>query len=244
MLLHETIAASIRDDIAQGRVAIGESLPTEREYAERFGASLGTVRQALRALVVEGTLTGGRGAPKTVVRGPNSPMAFAEFLSFAQWAYAQGRTPGGHRVEQMWLPATEQDAAYLRCARRDPVLLVVRTRTIDDEIVMLERARYPEWLGRIVEGLAADLPSVTNALLEHDVHFSHSDHMFTAVGASSEDARLLGVPRGKPLLSHRRASTDRGGRPLEHSEDRYITGTLAIAVSSSEQANPLRWADA
>ncbi|WP_185714898.1 GntR family transcriptional regulator [Gulosibacter macacae] len=243
MLLHESIAERIRDEIDAERIEIGASMPTERELAEIHGASVGTVRLALRNLVLEGTLAGGRGAPKTVVRRPNAPSAFSEVLSFAQWAYAQGREPGGSVVDQVWVTANSSDVRNLRCATRDRVLLVVRTRTLDGEIVMLERARYPDWLGRIVEQMDPSLPSVTNALGEQGVHFTRADHSFAAVAASSEDSRLLCVPRGKPLLSHHRVSADRHGLPLENSEDRYLSGMLAIAVSSSEQSNPLRWVD-
>lgn len=241
MLLHDTIAEGLRTSISEGEYAIGTSMPTERELAIRYGASVGTVRLALRALVQEGTLAGGRGAAKTVVRRPSEPASFVEFLSFAQWAYAQGREPGGAVVEQVWVPATSNDERNLRITRGERVLKVVRTRTLDGEIVMLERARYPHWLGTIVEAIDPSVPSVTNVLLDHDVQFVRADHSFTAVPASSTDARLLQVPRGKPLLAHRRVSADRNGRPLENSEDRYLTGTLAIAVSSSEQFNPLRW---
>lgn len=43
-------AASIRDDIRQGNYAVGERLPNERDLAERFGISRGTLRQALKIL--------------------------------------------------------------------------------------------------------------------------------------------------------------------------------------------------
>lgn len=242
-MLHEEIAARLRTDIREGEHPVGATLPTERELAARFDASPGTVRLALRALQLEGTLAGGRGAPKTVVRVPAPPVSFAEFHSFAQWAYGQGREPGGRVVAQTWRSPTDDDVDALGVDTTEPVLHVVRTRTLDGEVALLERSTYPRWLGELVVALPADCPSVTNALAEHGIRFTRADHTFTAVAATSEDAKLLGIPRGKPLLSHRRVSADRNGRPLEASDDRYLSGTLAISVASSEHANPLRWVD-
>ena len=46
----DIIAARLREAIFAGRYALGERLPAERELAEHFGASRGTVREALKRL--------------------------------------------------------------------------------------------------------------------------------------------------------------------------------------------------
>ncbi|MGO4841451.1 FadR/GntR family transcriptional regulator, partial [Rhizobiaceae sp. 2RAB30] len=49
----DVLAAHLRDEIVEGRLANGEMLPTERELAESSGLSRSSVREALRLLEVE-----------------------------------------------------------------------------------------------------------------------------------------------------------------------------------------------
>ena len=49
--------------------------------------------------------------------------------------------------------------------------------------------------------------------------------------ATATDARLLGVPRGWPLLVERRIVLDQHGKPLEATESRYAAGRYALDVA-------------
>ncbi|MDN5910950.1 MAG: GntR family transcriptional regulator, partial [Brevibacterium sp.] len=97
---YEQIAEQIRDSIRSGARQTGQSLESEAALAAEYAVAPGTVREALRLLVSEGTLGGRRGARKTVLRTPRPAAVAEEFRSFAQWASAHGRTPGGHVIEQ------------------------------------------------------------------------------------------------------------------------------------------------
>ncbi|MBP2435422.1 GntR family transcriptional regulator [Microbacterium amylolyticum] len=236
-----TIADALREEILSGAYAVGDSLPPERVLAERFGASLGTVRVALKELVAEGIVDGSRGRPKTVVRVPRQRSSFDEFHSFAQWARGKGREPGGRVVESVWQIADETDERLLQAPRGTRVLNVVRVRMLDGDVVMLERTRYAEWVGELVQAIPAEASSVTMVLAEHGVRFTHAEHRFGAEGAKARDAQLLGVARGSALLTHRRVSRDPNGRILEWSIDRYIAGKIVVSVGNSWNQNPLTW---
>ena len=58
----EEIAAQIRRELAQGRLKIGNRLPSERALSEQFGVSRNTVREALRSLEHAGLLRLQKGA--------------------------------------------------------------------------------------------------------------------------------------------------------------------------------------
>lgn len=53
---HDVLANHLRDSILRGDIAEGEALPSERELVDQTGLSRGAVREALRALSVEGLL--------------------------------------------------------------------------------------------------------------------------------------------------------------------------------------------
>lgn len=46
----EEIAAQIRTELAEGRLRVGNRLPSERALSEQFGVSRNTLREALRPL--------------------------------------------------------------------------------------------------------------------------------------------------------------------------------------------------
>lgn len=237
-----SIAQELREQIIDGSYPVGSSLPSERALSDRFGVSVGTVRVALKELMNEGAVDGGRGRPKTVVRVPRRPASFGDFHSFAQWAMQQQMTPGGRIVRVKWRIAGDLDRRLLHVNPGARILEVMRLRTLDGELVMLERTHYPEWLGEIVESFPEDTPSVTAVLAtEHRVSFSHAEHVFGAEGARKREAALLEVAPGAPLLVHRRVSRDATGTPLEWSTDRYISGKVMLVAGSSWHFTPLQW---
>lgn len=239
---YEQIAQELREEIRSQKLRVGEPIPSEKALADRFDVAPGTMRQALNVLVDEGILSSKRGARKVVMRMPARFPEISKFRSFAQWAYSRGRTPGGHVISQEWAEQTEQDTELLRVPPGEQVLTVLRVRTIDGSPIMLERTRYPAWVGTKVEPMDPTCPSVTNELASrHNVHFFAADNVFSAAKAGEVDARWLPLDAGDPVLVHRRLSRDAKGTPLEMSEDRYIADALSLAVPTSGKNNTLSW---
>ncbi|HEX9069925.1 MAG TPA: FadR/GntR family transcriptional regulator [Ktedonobacterales bacterium] len=76
--IFEQIAGQIEQQILSGELRVGNRLPTERELAERFGASRTAVREAMKTLAQKGLvdLRPGRG---TIVID-NTSQAFSESI--------------------------------------------------------------------------------------------------------------------------------------------------------------------
>jgi len=237
--LHEEIADALRAAIDREEYAVGALLPPESELAERFGASRGTIRQAVAALTAEGRI-GSRQGARRVVLGSRRSQSFAELRSFAQWARAMGRVAEGLVLEQRRGTARPEDCARLQVPEGAPVLRVLRLRSLDGEPVLLERNTYPEWMFEAVEALRPDTESVVQSLYESvGVVFAYGEHEIDAIAAPARDAVHLGVRRGAPLLRIRRTTTTHAGRPIEWADDRYRAGAVTFAVHNSIGANPL-----
>src|SRR5699024_3457963 len=135
-----------------------------------------------------------------------------------------------------------ENAAALRVDHRDRVLQVLRVRLLDGAKVMVERTSYPESLGEIVERIPADTASDSRHLADaHDMACAGADPLRAATVGNQPDASLLGVSGGRALLRHLRRSRDRGGRPLESSEDRYLANVISVAMSNGRNVNPISW---
>ncbi|MEU4548482.1 GntR family transcriptional regulator [Nonomuraea dietziae] len=233
---YELIAAELRDEILAGVHPVGSQLPSEAELAARYSAARGTVRQAVAVLAAEG-LVGSRQGARRIVLGGERSQSFAELHSFAQWARSKGHRVGGEVLGQRRRRAGPAELARLGSPE---VLEVLRLRTLEGEPVLLERTVYASWIAGAVEALPSDCVSVTQGLYESvGLVFAYGEHLIDAVAAGSEDARLLGVRRGSPLLRQRRVTTTQEGRPVEWSDDRYRAGSVAFSIRNSIGANPL-----
>jgi GntR family transcriptional regulator len=81
---------------------------------------------------------------------------------------------------------------------------------------------------------------VVQALYEDiGIIFAYGEHTIDAVAAGTQDAELLGIRRGGPLLRIRRTTTTHAGRPIEWSDDRYRPGAVSFVVANSIGSNPL-----
>ncbi|MEZ0077477.1 GntR family transcriptional regulator [Planotetraspora sp. GP83] len=239
MARYEQIAGDLRDAIICGDYPIGAQLPSEAELAARFSAARGTVRQAVAVLVAEG-LVGSRQGARRIVLGSERSQSFAELHSFAQWARSMGYRASGIVLASQRRPATSSEAVRLAVAPGDEVLSVLRLRRLDGEPVLIERTVYAGWIAPAVEKLDPSCESVTQELYESvGLVFAYGEHLIDAVAAGAEEARLLGVRRGSPLLRQRRTTTTQEGRPVECSDDRYRAGSVTFSIRNSTSANSL-----
>src|SRR5262249_53678476 len=225
--LHRRIADELRRQILDEHLVPGYQLPSEYDLARTFGASRGTVRQALNQLRAEGAIAARRGARWVVLAAP-LVQSFSELLSFSAWARAEGHQPGGTVIELARRPAGQSEAERLKIAIGEPLYQLVRVRSLSGTPVMVERTSFVEDVGRLLIDLDLETSSIYEELGDRGIVFARARHTIDAVPASAEDARLLAVPRRTPLLRQRRASTSQTGQPLELSDDRYRGDAVAF----------------
>jgi GntR family transcriptional regulator len=229
---HRAIAESLRRAIRAGTYERGTQLPSERELMAEFDVSRGTVRHALATLRAEGVVAVRKGARAIVLDEPRA-QSFSELLSFSAWARSIGETPGGRVVELTRRYADALDARRLDVPEGDAVFSLVRVRTLSGVPAMIERTTFLESIGRRVAAVDLESDSIYARLAEQGVVFAQARHYVSAIAADDEDAALLEIDAGKPLLRQVRRTISPDGQPLEWSDDRYIGDAVSFVLENT-----------
>jgi GntR family transcriptional regulator len=233
------IADALRQSIRRGEYDIGARLPSESDLAARWSVSRGTVRQAAALLASEGLIGSQQGARRVVLRQERR-QSFEQLNSFAQWAQAMGSEASSLILSRTTRAATVDEASRLGIEQGSEVLYVLRLRRLDGDPVLVERTAYTDWVAPAVRALPDDCVSIMNSIAESaGIIARYGEHLIDAVAAGSEDARLLEVRRGSPLLRQRYLTYTAAGRPIEWTDDRYRAGSVAFSVSNSTSVAPL-----
>lgn len=237
-IAYRRLADEFRAAVSDGRYPPGSQLPSERELMEQHHVSRGTVRQTFSQLQHEGIISSRRGSRRTVINTPRV-QNFGHLMSFSLWGRSIGEQPSGRLVRLARREATEEESRQLDLPAGAPVFHLLRLRFLSGVPTMIERAAYPERLGRIIAAMDTERDSITYRLAEEGFVFAQANHLIDAVAASAEDARLLEIRPRSPLLRTRRRSTDGDGVPLEWSDDRYRADTVAFEVANSVNSSGL-----
>lgn len=99
---------------------------------------------------------------------------------------------------------------------------------LDGEPTMVERTAYADWGAAAVEAPAVDGRSVMDSLAERSgIVAEYVEHLIDAMAAGGEDARLLGIRPGSPLL--RQDTSPRPGPAARSSGPTTATGRGALS---------------
>jgi GntR family transcriptional regulator len=219
-----TIEQSLRARIAG--LEPHAALPSDAQLCEEFGVSRMTARGAVQRLVHEGLVyrVPGRG---TFVAPARANRTASHILSFSDEMRRRGRRPSSRLVERTIRQATAEEARRLSTG---DVLVLRRVREADGEPVALETAVFPaERVGPLLDGDVEHV-SVFATLAAAGLVPTAGRAAIGAEAATAEDARLLGVKRGTPLLVERRLINDQTGAPLESTESRYVAARYGLDV--------------
>lgn len=229
--MYTQIADDLRARITAGELRPGDDVPTEAELAERWRTSRGPIRNALAALRGEGLIETSRGRPARVV-ARKANQAVDVSVPFTRWARELGVVPGA-QTQELSLRRAGALGAALDVDANDTIVSVVRLRLLDGRPTMLERLNYTEVVGRRLFDVDLDQVSITEYLGSVGHPIVTLQHVIDAVAADDQDAALLRVPRGTPILRLTRTSRDADGRVFESSEDRYLSEVVRFTVAAS-----------
>ena len=214
--LYRRVADGLRLAIGQKVVLPGSAIPGERELAHRLGVSRITVRKAIKELVDEELLVQRHGTRTSVANRLEKPIAV--FSSFSEDMLARGFKPGGIWLARDVAAATPSEALALGLSPGARVLRLKRLRTADGTPMAIESSVVP----------AAFLPdpaligaSLYDALeTAGHVPVRALQRLRSAI-ASEEEAGLLDVEVGAPLLDVERRCFLQSGATVEYCRSRY-----------------------
>lgn len=217
--LYRKVRATVLERIESGALQPGDRLPTEQVLADELGIHRLTLRRALEELAREGVLHARQGIGTFVSARPaplsvTLPLTRAEFASSLRAELERG----GRTYRELLLsshlaedPAVRKDLALAkgRLRRLESVLEVdgerwiCSTAWLADDAVPDVADRWRESDG--IYGLLLD---------KHGDGLRYVWRSFSAVPATGEDAVVLGVRPGTPLILREGLTADTDGSPL------------------------------
>jgi len=211
--IYYQIQEYFRQAIEEGRLKPGDPLPSDNELAASLGVGKMTVRQALSNLVHEGLIYRYRGKG-TFVAFPKFQHPLQKLTSFSEDISSRGMRPGAKMLFFGYVPADKQVASSLRIPPGKPVLCIRRLRLADDKPVGIHHSHL--LLSNPFTQEQLEQSGSLYALLEkRGIILAEAEESLEAVAARKEEAELLDLPRGSPLLLVLRVVFTPSGEPLE-----------------------------
>ena len=214
--LYEQVRSKLIEGISAGRWRPGEAIPSEGSLANTYGVAIGTIRKAVDALVAEQVLDRQQGKGTFVTQHDESRRLFHFFHVVAddgRQSYPEVRTLAFTR--------DRADAAAGRALAIAPHEKVVRIRNllaiegvpriVDD--ITLPAALFPGLTEKIFLARGNTIYHLYQS--RYGINVLRADERLRAILANADDARLLRVEVGAPLLEIRRVALTFRERPVE-----------------------------
>lgn len=221
--LHAQLELALREQIAGGRWAAGQPIPSERELMRLAGVSRATVRQAIGSLISQGLLRRAHGRGTFVARRRIEQPLQAVY-SFAQQVAALGRALEDRLLQRQVVPATPDLALQLGLRAGEPLIYIQRLRVLEGTPLTLDNFYAPQRLCPAL--LDAEIGGSLYRLLErHGLPPLCSADTLEPALADRAAAALLRVPPGTPLMFVERVAYTHDDRPL-HVGRNFVRGDM------------------
>ncbi len=216
--LYHQAAQALEAAIEDGRLPRGSKLGGEVELATRLGISRPTMRAAMRQLVDKGLLLRRRGIGTIVA--PRPVRRAVALTSLYDDLKEAGREPRTRLLSLERVPCPPDVAEHLALEPNAPVISFDRLRVAGDDPIALMHNVVPDGL---VEIRDEDLgrTGLYEVLRSAGLAPNFATQRVGARKAGAEEAEMLEMEPGDPVLTVNRIAYDDNGRPIEYGAHRY-----------------------
>jgi GntR family transcriptional regulator len=235
--LYIQIDEELRGQIQSGELGPLAQVPSETDLAEHFRVSRMTARKALDRLVADGMLfrQPGKGtfvAPAKIAHGASQGLSFSAAMQ------EQGLRCETRVLEAEIVGAPSNVARALSLSSGAQAIFLRRLRIVDGEPAAIHLSYMPARLAALLE---ADLTGSLSDLMAHvGARVERSEDSVEAVLATGEEARLLDVRPGSPLVLIRGVAYSAGREPIRYTEALYpgARWQFSLQVSGAADLRP------
>ena len=219
----------------------GDRIPGENELCETYQISRTVVRQALKELEIAGTINRRKGKGTFIAPPKISEGLIQKVTGFYQDMTERGLNPLTKVLHNKVIPCSEKVARFLEIDPGTQVIDVQRLRFVNGEPIQLVTTYVPY---AICPALATS--DLTDKSLygflekESGILIAMSRRYIEAVPANENEAALLEINRGVPLIMLDSISYTSDGKPVEyyhalHRGDRSRFEVELLAFHDSEK---------
>jgi len=214
--LYRQIAAAIEKSIQKGIYSEGAIIPPEKEFAESYGVSRVTVRQAMQSLLDKDLIIRRPGLG-TFVRRKVITQTMDELLGFYPSLLKRGLKPKIQILEYRVVSPDREVAKNLNLPPGEEILRLVRQYYLNRRVLVTIEMNIPYFLAQHWTEKEAALKNSFRLLQEHaGVKIQNAVIKIRASLASREIGEMLKIPRESPVLELRRLTFSAGQKPVEY----------------------------
>lgn len=225
--LYQQIVDEIKYEIDSGLYGPGDRLPTEQELSARFSVSRLTVRRAMDELCDGGYLIRRQGSGtfvSVVSKVHRRHLPNGKTLSFTDICAEQGLVAGAKLLKKLIIPASSVEREFFGLPEGSMLIYIQRLRTANDQPIYEENCFFPyDLCGGLFDMDLTD-HSISDAV--HEVSGRRPENIervsIEAVRATSDQASLLEVTSGSPLLYLNICLSDGRDYPIEIGRQYYV----------------------
>jgi len=227
--LYHQISDQLEAAIGNGGLQKGEFLPSEIDLAVAWGVSRPTVRRAIQELVDRGMLVRRRGVGTQVVT--DQVRRRVRLSSLFDDLVADGRSPTTRVLRCDTVEADEAVAAELEVDPGSPILLLERVRSAGDIPLAIMR----NWLalegGDDITATSLQTAGLYDLLRRRGIQPRIARQVIGAKAASAEEAAILDLPPGSPLVTMHRVMQDHSGKSIEVGDHVYDAAHYSVETT-------------
>ena len=207
----------LKEKVQKKEWAAGDQIPGEQDLCALYQVSRTVVRQALREMELEGVISRRKGKGTFISPPKISEGLVHKLTGFYQDMVERGLKPVTKVLHQNVIPAPEKVAHFLNIEPGTRVIEIERLRFIDNEPIHLVTSYIPN---EVCPSLAS--VDLTNRSLyeylekEGNVFIAKGRRYIEAVLANDNEADLLCIERGAPLLMLDSISFSEQDQPVEY----------------------------
>lgn len=210
------LASILRQKIEDGEWAPRSAIPSERQLEGLYHLSRTTIREAIDHLVQQGYLyrEHGRG---TFVSPQKLQKGWMELTSFSEDLIKRGMQPGQIILNLETLVPSPKILQRLELAPGSLVTRIERVRLGNDKPIGLQTSYLALPDGQMITYEELENSGSLYRILSERFHLypTEADETLEVTVASPEEARLLEVTAGAPLLLSERVMFSQERRPIE-----------------------------
>ncbi len=215
--MYRILMKRITQLIKERELSAGDRLPTERELMNQFGVSRATVVRAMTELENSNFIKRIQGKG-TFVSGEKLNLSLPGLTGFSEDVINSSGQPR-NRIISHEIGSKMKESDYFSEEDRE-LIYIVRLRLSGEEPIGINYNYVPYGIAKAIGFLPPRIQenptiSLYKLLEDHGYQLDYADQFLEAKAATKNEARLLNISPGSPVMSYERVTHATNGRVVE-----------------------------